>query len=880
MTAYTVTTLGASGLPPVSGRPTDAERRPALVYAATRRRDPPGPPTDNLWVMADQYVGAVYVAVRKVMEGLAGSSVKILKKRAGGAAALTGPDAKRDRDWEPVADHPASRLFEHVNPHDTLISFLSQYVLCRELFGRTVVWAVPGAGGKPVELWCVRPQYVVPAFGPTPRYPFGAWRLTVPQPGVYGFAQAGTVVIDAREVVDDRLPHPRWDWDGYSPLTGGGPLLDGLRSLNEARKNAVEQGTSLDAIVAVAGASQAELERLKAQYMASNIGPNGERVKFTSGDDIKATALGIAPKEMGFDSGYEQLTNFVLSLFGVPHPVAGLTDTSSYAQLYASLLQFRNLKLQPLADEIAATWTKRLIRPHWGADYRLVVELPQLVDQDELKQRRAALFGAGGVTVNEERAALEMPPVDGGDVPPAVYTQVQQQKAQPQPGAMPGGLPGLGGGTDGQPDDQGAGGGPIGGDAGDEAQADNPLTSGVLEALGVQGGDEPGVVRKAWTQFNTASGGVGARNEQGREIYGEEAKRALAAQQGGGAGQPGQASGQPGQSVPKPGTHRVSYTVGGKPQVADVPAGSLEEAHQIVTALGGKVDAPAPPTGGGKAAGGKKTKPAPNVGRYADRTLGQMRAETKPVDRLDVDELESEHERLTGIRADRDLDPDEAERYAAVGERVKGSRAAAMAEFNRPTGSGTATPQTPTAPPAADTPAPDVHPTAKTAAAKAIRMAKPVGQKLQSWAGSDEGQQSLSTLHQWARHAADKHADAVAAAHDLDTAVAHDLFLHVLEAVVRSIPGIGKGASVALGIVRRHRLSQANQKVQAATKAAGEAVKGAEKANRLHERGKSVPKPPNPAGRGSLGPRVGRKALAAAAVRYAVRLNKSLKHGG
>jgi hypothetical protein len=71
-------------------------------------------------------------------------------------------------------------------------------------------------------------------------------------------------------------------------------------------------------MIAVAGAGVDELTRLKTEHMARRTGPNGDRILFTGGEDIKATALGIAPKEMGFDSGYEQLTNFVLALFGVP----------------------------------------------------------------------------------------------------------------------------------------------------------------------------------------------------------------------------------------------------------------------------------------------------------------------------------------------------------------------------------------------------------------------------------------------------------------------------------------------------------------------------------------------------------------------------------
>ena len=55
---------------------------------------------------------------------------------------------------------------------------------------------------------------------------------------------------------------------------------------------------------------------------------------------------------MSFEAGYDQLTKFALALFAVPHPIVSLVDAGSYAQLYASLMQFNVLTLMPLAKSI------------------------------------------------------------------------------------------------------------------------------------------------------------------------------------------------------------------------------------------------------------------------------------------------------------------------------------------------------------------------------------------------------------------------------------------------------------------------------------------------------------------------------------------------
>lgn len=908
MAAYTVNSF-ASILPDPRGKPSPQSDLPRAVMTAVKRRNLPGYATANRFVQAEQYIGTQYVAIDRVASGLAGSSIQILKRNAAGAAALTSRDATRGKDWVPEGfDHPAVRLFEHINPVDTLHQFLTKYFVCKHLFGLAYVYVVLGRSGKPVELWTVPPQYVTPQYaGPTAEYPFGAYRLVVPQPMSYGFAQPGQAVIDARQMLTDRRYNPRYEWDGLSPLTACGLQIDLLRAINESRKEAMDKGIHLDGVVTVEGASEAELDRLRREFAERHTGTAADRVLFSGGESVKAAPLTLSPKDMSYADGYQQLTDFVCALFGVPPGVVGMTDAGSYAAYYAALQQFRGLKLQPEADEISEVWTKHLIRPHWGRDLKLVVELPPLVDQEDMKQRYSMLLQGGGITVNEERAAHNLEPdEEDGDVPMPVYLQIKQQKAQPQPA-----LPGL------SPNDTDAS--PLSGDSpqpeGGEADEMVPngdtnsdtsvtdpgqdaISGAVLQALGVQGGDgantDPGMVRKAWTRFTTRTGGVGARNEQGREIYGADAEAALAAQSGG-AGQ------TQGDKPSAPGTHRVSYTVNGKPQVADVPAASPEEAAEIVTKLGGVVTGGGKPTGGGKASkpktprAGQKPQPAPS-GEYADRTLAQSQAETKPVEHLDADELESEWDRLMSLDERRELDPDERERFAAVKAGVTKNRAASLEEANKPITAGTpattgATSAAPLPTAGVATDADPLPPKAIPIAKRAIPVLKPAAAKL---GRMPEARAAAKSVHEWGPAVAERHAAAVAAANNLDQALAHDLILHLLEHLVRAIPGVGRAASLGVGLLRRHRLHQAAGQVRAAAQQGGDtadrpgtsprpevaaAMRQARQSQGVSDGSgisRSGPKRPKvPGSVGSLPPR-----LKSLAVAYARKVNKSLKSGG
>ena len=258
------------------------------LFVAQMRRDFPAYTTGDPFAEVDNYTGSVYVAVKAVMRGIASASIKVLRKRPKQAQiqkSVTSTTSMTDPDWLPVEDdHPLARLFKFVNPQDDLISFLSQYVLMLELTGRVFVYAVPNPVGMPVELWVLRTPYVTPAWQVGPNYPFGAWQVQLPQPYLYGFAQSGYVILDARDVLEHREENPRYPLDGYSPLRAGSRELDTLRSVTESRKNTMDRGPSIDSMVAIEGASEEQLLKAQSDFNMRYMGMGrGSRTMFTDG---------------------------------------------------------------------------------------------------------------------------------------------------------------------------------------------------------------------------------------------------------------------------------------------------------------------------------------------------------------------------------------------------------------------------------------------------------------------------------------------------------------------------------------------------------------------------------------------------------------------
>jgi 2'-5' RNA ligase len=446
-------------LPPLDGRPDPQKQQWANIAAAVLRRDFPGQSMDDRYAQVDRYRGAVYIAVKAIMNGMSGASCKLLKRSKRPTSKglqlkslQANPESWSD-EWEPLPfEHAACQLFRHVNSQQTFDAFLAEYVMMWELTGRVFVWTVPGERyGKPCEMWIVRTPFIQPIYSAaTTEYPFGAWQVTLPMPMTFALPNVGNIIIDNREIVQHRQPHPRWWWDGMSPVAGGGQELDSLDQINWARKNAMEKGVTLDTLVTIDGATEQSLQQLASKWTNEFTNQmKGQRVAFSSGSGASVQNLSVAPKDMSFEAGYDQLTKFALALFAVPHPIVSLVDAGSYAQLYASLMQFNVLTLLPLAKSISEHLTKHLIAPWWGDDIKLVIELPSVQSPDD--KAREISRDVNILTVNQRLKMGNYSPIgEEGDVPETIFIQrmqnqlalemeqkkaeMQQQMQQPQQG--------------------------------------------------------------------------------------------------------------------------------------------------------------------------------------------------------------------------------------------------------------------------------------------------------------------------------------------------------------------------------------------------------------------------------------------------------------
>lgn len=436
--SYGNTSGTVGGLPALLADPgTPADKLGMVVWREAMRRDPPGQSTDNRWQQAATFKDAVYIAVRTVMTALSGAqavvSVRrrpqpdgVVAKSQSASAAGAG-----ESDWAPApSDHPAVRLFEHVNEKDTLADFLSEYVLCRSLFGQAVVYHPLNDAGEPCELWNLRTNYLT-ALPMSPQYPTGAWQYTMPRPMLWS-GQAGMIRVPNELTLVHRDHHPLFPWDGYSPLTAGGKMVDFLNSVLDSRQMSMDNGFTPDILVRMSGATEKQMADFMAKVRERHTGSNrGQRVMAVDAERVDVVPVITPPDKMMYPQGYDQGTAAVLALFGVPAVCAFLAQ-ADYSGFYAAARAWREGDLSGKAKGIGDHWTKHLIRPYWGPDVRVELKLPPLMDPDMRERQNATLLSANAITINETRASYDLPPMDGGDITPAEFTAALQQRQAEQ----------------------------------------------------------------------------------------------------------------------------------------------------------------------------------------------------------------------------------------------------------------------------------------------------------------------------------------------------------------------------------------------------------------------------------------------------------------
>lgn len=373
---------------------------------------PTGTPFISSWTdyrieQVRNYKHWVYVAIRAIAQQIAsqlpniswvhhdsfqGNKTRYIKNKA-----LTPLLAHEYLD--PVPDkHPFMRLIKDPNDPDTSYDVWYETVLFYKLTGSAYWWMPRNELGLPAAIWVVPSHWMWPVPGKDTAVV--GWEVR-PVEGIYK-----KIFLPSEEIVVFKDKSPVSKIDGFGPLTAGNQWVDTMDMINRSRWYAYRNGTFPTVAIQFDGKyqdpSDEALRRIEAKFVQRYTGETRSNKPLFVPPGASVTPLSLGINQMLFGETATETRDNILSLFGVPASVVGLSRDMTYGSLMASYISFMQMTVNPLLRYMGQVLTEKVAKLY---DDSLRVWWEDITPQDpELTEKQIQTdLMCGAITPNEVR---------------------------------------------------------------------------------------------------------------------------------------------------------------------------------------------------------------------------------------------------------------------------------------------------------------------------------------------------------------------------------------------------------------------------------------------------------------------------------------------
>ena len=290
--------------------------------------------------------------------------------------------------------HPILDLWSAVNPFYTRHEFIETSIQHFELTGEIWILIVRNKGGRPVEMWNIRPDRIRPI---PSRNDFVAGYM-------YSIGQV-QIPLERKDVIFIRRPSP------IDPYRGIGTVQSMMMDLGSEQmsaqwtRNFFQQGATPGGILQFdEGMSDQDFERLVTRWSEQHQGvANAHRVA------VLERGKWVDRKYSVRDMQMEQLRklnrDIIFGAFGVPSSVMGVTESVNRANAEAGDVLFGRWILRPRLERIKQAINERLVHL---IDKTLTLDYQDPTPENRELHLNIAERGykGGFLTKNESRALL------------------------------------------------------------------------------------------------------------------------------------------------------------------------------------------------------------------------------------------------------------------------------------------------------------------------------------------------------------------------------------------------------------------------------------------------------------------------------------------
>lgn len=313
---------------------------------------------------------------------------------------------KKDGDDVILEDHAAFKLFSNPNGV-TLGNELIYTTVAHEELAGNGYWLLDEAQNPKSMQWLL-PQQVTAAFNESKTEIIG-----------YNIQTArGNTYVDKERIIHFKYPNVN------SPIIGAGVLehiaewVDIDNAATEFNRLFFKQGGSISGVVETQATTKEALELARLGWEMRHEGmSNAHKTAFLT-KDTKYSATGTTPRDMEFSEMDNRYRDKILSAFGVPKSVLGITEIgTSRADAEAKNYAFLAFTIKPKVD-MFLKYLNEYYLPKFPGSENLYFDYESFIPENDdliLRKNQVGLAGQSYLTINEVRASQGLPPIANGD---------------------------------------------------------------------------------------------------------------------------------------------------------------------------------------------------------------------------------------------------------------------------------------------------------------------------------------------------------------------------------------------------------------------------------------------------------------------------------
>lgn len=345
----------------------------------------------------ESYKGWVYACVNSIAEEVGMMDFKLQRRL-------------KDGQWQEVPNHPAMQLLNNVNPFMSSFDLLFGTQAFLELHGNAFWYLATYKNTNTIaEIWLLDPTRV------------GVVKDQEKFIGGYVFIndKGQKVPFKPEEIIHFKKFNPNNPYRGIGTVEAAALAIDTDTFSAKYQRNFFGNSALPSAVLqSDKELTQDQYNRIKANWDSKYKGvDNAHKMAILEGG-LKFQSMTLSQKDMQYLEGRKATRDEILGIFRVSKTILGLSDdvnrANAEAAEYTHGKHIIKPKMEFLCDKLTEFYLPKFNLNQKGKEYRIFYSDPVPENQELLiDQLQKGLQGASYLTINEARAQMDLPPLDG-----------------------------------------------------------------------------------------------------------------------------------------------------------------------------------------------------------------------------------------------------------------------------------------------------------------------------------------------------------------------------------------------------------------------------------------------------------------------------------